>query len=658
MSLIRSAATLILICLTVVAPSAQAAVAPAHPAPGSAQQSAENFTYSDLLTSIRAGAVRSAKLHPATGTVDVQLKDGQRERVQYPLSDGRLGEQLAASGAEVSVDNQAAPEGFSLMRVLPTVLFLAVLLVVFLVIRSGMRHARDKQREFSRMSGGEVRGGEIPAVRFTDVAGCEEVVDSLEEIMLFLSQPQRFTRLGARMPRGVILHGPPGTGKTLLAKALAGEAGVPYFAVSGSEFVEMFVGRGAARVRELFGQARRSARGAVIFIDEIDAVGKRRGDSASASNDEREQTLNQILVEMDGFAALDRIVCLAATNRLDTLDPALLRPGRFGTHLHVDLPAEEGRLRILEVHARSKALADDVDLQRLAKVTYGSSGAELADMLNRAAILAARDEAKAITQAHIEDGYLDAIAGPRKRSAVSADGEREIVAVHEAGHVLCAELCPHVEKAQRVSIQQRGRAGGLAVYGRTDRALQSQQYLHEKLICALGGRAAEFVSKGQITSGAASDLQYANAMARQAVEELGFSTKAGQLVSSQSGQPIRVSDQTAALVDEEIRELVEAAYQDAVRLLQTHSEELHRLADALLDAEDLDRVEIVACLSAVAQTPRAKPRQARGGPRHVPEPQPAVLADRRERRQRRSMRARLAAALLRDNPRQTVRSTD
>jgi cell division protease FtsH len=566
------------------APAAQAADTEVPEAP--AKKTAES-SYSTLQQAIEDRTVEAATLHPREGVAEIQLTDGRNVKVEYPPTDETLAEELADAGAKVSVENGRKSSALAVlsMILLPMLMFGAL---AFALIRGRGANANGQGGK-QKMHGARVAENNVPAVRFTDVAGVEEVVESLEDLLVFLKTPERFERLGAQLPRGVIFHGPPGTGKTLLAKALAGEAEVPFYSVSGSDFVEMFVGRGAARVRELFADARRNP-AAVIFFDEFDALGKKRGSGAQGGNDEREQTLNQLLVEMDGFNTSSRVICIAATNRLDTLDPAVLRPGRFGTQLHVDLPSEEGRRAILEVHARSKPLAKDVDLDRLARITYGSSGADLADMLNRAAILAGKADEDVISQANIEDGYLDSIAGPRKRSAVLAEGEREVVAVHEAGHVLAAELCPTVEKAMRVSIEQRGRAGGLAIYGRTDRMLQSQQYLHEKLIAALGGRAAEFVSRGVITSGAANDLQQANAMARQAVEQLGFSEKAGQLVTAET----RVADKTVALIDDEVRRLVEDAYQDAIRLLSAHKDELMRLSDALLEHEDLDRVEIGA----------------------------------------------------------------
>jgi cell division protease FtsH len=620
---------LALIAFAIAAPAAQAAET-------AVPTKADEYSYSALQEAIRDRDVKRATLHPADGKADIWLADGREVSVEYPPTDEGLAGDLAKSGAAVKIDNdRSATRGQIVAMMLVPMLMIGLL--AFMLMR-GRRGPNATQKVHN------ARVATVPEVRFVDVAGVEEVVDSLQDLLVFLKTPERFERLGAQLPRGVIFHGPPGTGKTLLARALAGEAEVPFYSVSGSDFVEMFVGRGAARVRELFADARKQE-AAVIFFDEFDALGKKRGSGAHGGNDEREQTLNQLLVEMDGFSGASRVICIAATNRLDTLDPAVLRPGRFGTQLHVDLPSEEGRRAILDVHSRSKPLAADVDLDRLAHITYGSSGADLADMLNRAAILAGKEDAEVISQAHIEDGYLDSLAGPRKRSAVLAAGEREVVAVHEAGHVLAAELCPTVEKAMRVSIEQRGRAGGLAIYGRTDRMLQSQQYLHEKLVAALGGRAAEFVSTGVITSGAANDLQQANAMARAAVEQLGFSERAGQLVTAET----RVADATVALVDEEVRRLVEEAYADAVRLLSAHRDELMRLSDALLEHEDLDRVEIVACLSGVAEAPRARPREPHLRAVPAASSAPVPFAEPRRRRGER-VRARLAAALLRDRP--------
>jgi cell division protease FtsH len=633
--------------LSLFAAIALLALAAPPVAPAATPKPPAELSYTSLREAIKRHKIKSADLYPMQGVAKLTLRDGTKAVAGFPITDQELAGRLADAGAQVEIYNKQ--NGPSPLTLLPILLMIAV------VIGFAFWIARKQQAASMDRAGGATRNGKgtqgpeiaIPDVRFSDVAGIDEVVDSLQDLLVFLTQPERFERLGAKLPRGVIFHGPPGTGKTLLAKALAGEAGVPFFPVAGSEFVEMIVGRGAARIRSLFADAGRH-HAAIIFFDEFDALAKKRSNVSISGNDEREQTLNQLLVELDGFNPNSRIVCIAATNRLDTLDEAVLRPGRFGEHLLVDNPSEEGRRQILAVHSRNKPLADGVDLDRLAHITFGSSGADLADMLNRAAILAGKAGQDEITQANLEDGYLDAIAGPRKRNPLLAEGEQEVVAVHEAGHVLAAELCPTVENAMRVTIQPRGRAGGMAVYGRTDRMLHDPQYLHEKLVAILGGRAAEFVARGKITSGAANDLQQANAMARQAVEELGFSARAGQLVSTQGGQQVRVSEETVALIDAEVRRIVEDAYQDAVRLLSAHCDALDRLAGALVEHEDLDRPEIVAVLAGATGTPRATPRQASGGP--VPAPaRPVVHAHTQPlpRRRGERLRMRLAAALMR-----------
>ena len=374
-------------------------------------------------------------------------------------------------------------------------------------------------------------------MRFSDVAGCDEAVHEAAELVEFLKNPEAYRRLGAKMPSGLMLYGPPGTGKTLLAKAVAGEASAAFYAMSGSDFVEMYVGVGAGRVRDLFAKARGETP-AIIFIDEVDAIGAKRGGGPAGGNREADQTLNQLLVEMDGFTGNERLLVIAATNRLDTLDPALLRPGRFSRHIHVGAPSEQGRLEILSVHAKGKPLADDVDLPHLAKVTAGASGAELAEMLNEGAIMAARAERPQLTHEDLFEGFLRVVAGPRKASAMLATGEREAIAYHEAGHVLCAELCPTVDKTLHATINPRGQAAGFAIVGRSDRALHTAQHIHEQLIYILGGRAAEHVIYGTVSSGAANDLEKANGIARAAVEQYGLSAAVGQVVAT-AGRVLR-----------------------------------------------------------------------------------------------------------------------
>jgi cell division protease FtsH len=451
---------------------------------------------------------------------------------------------------------------------------------------------------------------EPPATRFSDVAGCDEAVEELREVVVFLEEPGRFRRVGARMPRGVVLHGPPGTGKTLLARAVAGESGVPFFALSGSDFVDTYVGVGAARVRDLFAQARRSEAGAIIFFDELDAIGRARGAGQTGADSEREGTLNQLLVELDGFGDRERIVVVAATNRLDMLDKALLRPGRFDRRVQVGLPAEAGRLAILRLHASGVPIAHPDSLEGLARVTAGFAGADLANIVNEAAIMAARAGRDSVLAADLDEGMLRAVAGPQRSDRRIGEGELEVIAWHEAGHALAAELCPTHQKAQRVTILSRGDAGGLALYGSNDRALSSQQNLHERMVVAMAGRAAEQTRFGVISSGAANDLEQVNRMAREAVERLGFSPRVGQIISAAGPYEVPVSAETRRVIDDEVGRMVDAAYEDAVALLEDHRQELDALAGLLLEREQIDRGEIEAALVALTGGGRRQPARA------------------------------------------------
>ena len=460
-----------------------------------------------------------------------------------PDDNGQLLHELAQQGVDVGSPGSTGGDSSAnplLALLLPPLVFVAVILVVLALVRrraarAGGAAACSAVPNTSLRASAQLTA--VPRERFGDIAGCDEAVEELAEVVDFLRHPERFELMGAKPPSGVILHGDPGTGKTLLAKALAGEAGVPFFATSGSDFVEKFVGVGASRVRELFERARSHEGGAVIFIDEIDAVARSR--SAGEGNGEREQTLNQILVELDGFSTSDRVICIAATNRLDVLDPALLRPGRFGRHIQVPLPAAAGRAAILKLHATGKPLAPDVDLDELAISMGGLSGAQLADAVNEAAIMAVRENALVIRRDHLREGYLRVLAGPKRRNAPIADGELEVIAAHEAGHVLCAEYGERYEKAQQVTVEPRGQAMGLAVYGQTDRALHDADYLHEALVATLGGRAAEQAVFGRVSSGAANDLQKATELARRAVEQFGFSPRLGQIVAGRRRSPRR-----------------------------------------------------------------------------------------------------------------------
>ncbi|MGE0028824.1 MAG: ATP-dependent metallopeptidase FtsH/Yme1/Tma family protein [Thermoleophilia bacterium] len=538
------------------------------------------------------------------------------------------------SPAAPAASSGSAMSGFMRFLIIPlSVAFLAVLVLgsIALIRRTSGRAAGGRGGAASH---GKIRKNaqvEPPSVRFGDVAGCDEAVEELNEVVVFLKEPERFRRVGARMPRGVILHGPPGTGKTLLAKAVAGESGVPFFALSGSDFVDTFVGVGASRVRDLFAQARKCEKGAIIFFDEIDAIGRQRGGGMSGADSEREGTLNQLLVELDGFGARDKVVVIAATNRLDMLDQALLRPGRFDRRVQVGLPAEAGRLAILELHSKGMPIEDRSALAALARVTAGFAGADLSNMVNEAAIMAARGGRRSILAADLDEGLLRSVAGPQRADRRIADGELEVIAWHEAGHCLAAELCPTHQKAQRVTILARGDAGGLALYGNEDRALTSQQHMHERMVVAMAGRAAEQIRFGIISSGAANDLEQVNTMAREAVERLGFSPRVGQIVSSAGPRQVPLSGETRRAIDEEIGRMVDAAYADAVALLTDHRDELDALAEALVAREQVDRGEIEDLLRSVQGGGRRLPTRADAlptsrGPVAVEVPVPALPA--------------------------------
>jgi cell division protease FtsH len=583
---------------------------PRSPAPAPTQ---EGPVYSTLLKAMERGQVSSVTVDGGTGEADVVLANGFAGRTALPLDDPALLRQLAASGAVVRVTPPHETSSSALAGLIPTLLMLLLFGGLIWMLRRRAK-AGAGGPDMSLRSSVEVT--HVPRERFANIAGCDEVVEELEEVVQFFRDPSRFAHLGARLPSGIMLHGDPGTGKTLLAKALAGEAGIPFFATSGSDFVEKFVGVGASRVRELFAKARRHPEGAVIFIDEIDAVGRAR--SAGEANGEREQTLNQILVELDGFSTTDRVVCIAATNRLDVLDPALLRPGRFGRHIAVPLPSASGRAEILRVHAAGKPLDDEVDLTELATTMSGLSGAQLAEVVNEAAIMAGRGGAMSIRRGDFREAFLRVLAGPKRRNAPLADGELEVIAAHEAGHVLCAEYSEHYEKAQQVTVEPRGQAMGLAVYGQVDRALHDPDYLHETLMATLAGRAAEQIVFGRISSGAANDLQKATELARRAVEELGFSARLGQIVAGRAP----FSESTRAIVDSEIERMVADAYLDALDVLGAHRPELDRLRTRLVESRELERIDILAAIgrrpAAVEELPRPSTRPAAASPEELP----------------------------------------
>jgi len=547
--------------------------------------------------------VRTATIYDASSTVEGELTDGTRYRTAFPEAYGeRLTQDLLDHGVEADVDGSDSDlVGDIVFGLLPTFLIVGVFVWFVLQFQRG-----GKAMRFGRArTAGEDRSGDVT---FADVAGADEAVTELREVVEYLRDPDRFRRLGARIPKGVLLVGPPGTGKTLLARAVAGEAGVPFLSLSGSDFVEMFVGIGASRVRDLFRQAVDKAP-AIVFVDEIDAVGRHRGAGLGGGHDEREQTLNQLLVEMDGFARTDGVVLIAATNRPDILDPALLRPGRFDRQIPVDAPDLRGREAVLSVHLRGKPLADDVDVATLARRTPGFTGADLANLVNEGALLAARRGADRLAAVDLNAAVDRVLAGP-ERSRILSESERRLVAVHESGHAIVSHLLPHAHDVHKVSIVARGAALGYTVLLPTDdRHLHTLAELSDQLAVALAGRAAEDVVFGEPTTGAADDIERATRLATAMTTEYGMSDKLGPrrlvghdaepFLGLESRQRADHGDELAARVDEEVSRLLEEAQDRARRILEAHRPGLERLAAALLERETVADDELAGLLSAL-----------------------------------------------------------
>ena len=481
-----------------------------------------------------------------------------------------------------------------LTSVLPYLLLVGVM-IIFTVIVMRQSTGGGKMSSFSKAN---VRQNTGKKVTFNDVAGADEEKQELEEIVDFLKNPGKYREIGARVPKGVLLVGPPGTGKTLLAKAVAGEAGAPFFSISGSDFVEMFVGVGASRVRDLFEQAKKKTP-SIIFIDEIDAVGRQRGAGLGGGHDEREQTLNQLLVEMDGFTENDSIIVMAATNRRDILDPALLRPGRFDRQIVVNYPDIKGREEILKVHTRNKNIGPDVDLKTIAATTAGFTGADLENLVNEAALLAARGNRRAITKADIEEATIKVVAGPEKKSKVVTPEEKRLTAYHESGHAITTYFCKSQDKVHQVSIIPRGMAGGFTMHvPEKDRSFVSKTYMEEEIIVLLGGRVAEKLILDDISTGASNDIERATSVARNMVTRYGFSEKLGPILYGHENQEVflgrdysqgrNYSENVAAEIDGEIRELIETGYEKAKEILTEHGDLLERCAQYLMKHEKID----------------------------------------------------------------------
>jgi cell division protease FtsH len=572
-------------------------------------QASQTWPYSRLIDEVQNNKVETVKISADRTQAQVIDREGTPILVNLP-NDPQLIDILSENGVDIAVRPQN-DEGW-LFRALSSLLFPILLLVgLFFLLRRAQSGPGSQAMNFGK-SKARVQMEPKTQVTFGDVAGIEQAKLELTEVVDFLKNADRFTAIGAKIPKGVLLVGPPGTGKTLLAKAVAGEAGVPFFSISGSEFVEMFVGVGASRVRDLFEQAKANAP-CIVFIDEIDAVGRQRGAGLGGGNDEREQTLNQLLTEMDGFEGNTGIIIIAATNRPDVLDSALMRPGRFDRQVVVDRPDYSGRQEILNVHARGKTLAKDVDLNKIARRTPGFTGADLANLLNEAAILAARRSLTEISMDEVNDAIDRVMAGPEKKNRVMSEKRKELVAYHEAGHALVGALMPDYDPVQKISIIPRGRAGGLTWFtpseDRMESGLYSRSYLQNQMAVALGGRLAEEIIYGEeeVTTGASNDLQQVTRVARQMVTRFGMSDRLGPVaLGRQNGNVFMgrdiasdrdFSNETAAAIDEEVRNYVDQAYSRAKKVLTENRHILDRLAEMLIEKETVEADELQEVLA-------------------------------------------------------------
>ena len=565
------------------------------------QPKVQEMHYTDFMKQVEDGQVSKVVL--VENVIKGTLSDGTEFKSVmpgFPYQEDNLVDKLQAKNIDIKAENPPEPPWWSslISSLLPIVL-LAALWFFFMNQTQG---GGGKMMSFGR-SRAKVSGGDKVKVHFSDVAGADEAKQELEEVVEFLKHPKKYNELGAKIPKGVLLFGPPGTGKTLLAKAVAGEAGVPFFSISGSDFVEMFVGVGASRVRDLFDQAKKHAP-CIVFIDEIDAVGRQRGAGLGGGHDEREQTLNQMLVEMDGFAANEGIIIIAATNRPDILDPALLRPGRFDRQIVVDRPDVKGRLAILKVHIKGKPVDKNVDLEVLARRTPGFTGADLSNLVNEAALLAARRNKKSIFMSELEDSIERVMAGPERKSKVMSDKEKRLTAYHEGGHTLVGMLLPNADPVHKVTIIPRGRAGGYTLMlPKEDRSYATRGELLDKLKTLLAGRVAEEVVLKEISAGAQNDIQRATQMARSMIMEYGMSKHLGPIAFGDSsdhqvflGRDLNnqrnYSEEVASDIDREVRKLITTAYEECRILLSDNIDKLHDIAAALMDKETLDAEEL------------------------------------------------------------------
>ena len=608
--------------------------------PGSGPETPD---YTTFVQRVDSGQIESVTWNTKDNTLNVKQKDGTSYDEAYPDSDSAQA-QLLNSLQQHDVKTEIKGKGGSsllslLTYILPFLLFFAF----WIFLMNQMQGGGSRVMSFGK-SRAKRMSVDAPKITFRDVAGADEAVQELQEIKEFLENPKKFQALGARIPKGVLLYGPPGTGKTLLARAVAGEAGVPFFSISGSDFVEMFVGVGASRVRDLFEQAKQNSP-CIIFMDEIDAVGRHRGAGMGGGHDEREQTLNQLLVEMDGFEMKDNIILIAATNRPDILDPALLRPGRFDRQIVVDRPDRKGRKHILEVHTRGKPLAQNIDLDALAGQTPGFTGADLANLINEAALLTARGNKREITMLELEEGIMRVIAGPEKKSRVMSEKERLVTAYHELGHAIVGHLLPNSDPVHKVSIISRGQALGYTISLPTeDKFLTTRAELNDTMAMTLGGRAAEEIVFSEITTGASNDLEKVTETAKQMVMRFGMSERLGPRVFGHdrsmpflgrefSAEP-DYSDEVAREIDDEVRRMVEDAHQTSKDILSEHREQLDTISRILLERETIEADEFIALLEGKpedevfakdeeeAKPPEAPAVEEKGTAREGPKPRP------------------------------------
>jgi cell division protease FtsH len=557
----------------------------------------KKITYSQLIERVEAGEVKDVLFVPKSRAIEGKLSNGEKFKVNYPSDQSQIALEERLREHNVLFDSKGtgdSPWWSILGYVLPFVIFFGF----WIFLMNQMQGGGSKVMSFGK-SRAKRMAPDSPKITFKDVAGVDEAVEELQEIKEFLENPKKFQALGARIPKGVLLYGPPGTGKTLLARAVAGEAGVPFFSISGSDFVEMFVGVGASRVRDLFEQAKQAAP-CIVFMDEIDAVGRHRGAGLGGGHDEREQTLNQLLVEMDGFEMKDNIILIAATNRPDILDPALLRPGRFDRQIVVDRPDRNGRRKILEVHTKGKPIDVGIDLDTLAAGTPGFTGADLANLVNEAALLAARRGRKTIAGFELEEGIMRVIAGPEKKTRLLSEHERKVTAYHEMGHALVGHYLPNCDEVHKISIISRGAALGYTIsLPAEDKFLTTKSALMDQLAMTLGGRAAEELVFHEVTTGAANDLEKVTSTAKHMIMRYGMSEKLGPrtlgrnhdlpfLGRDMASEP-DYSEEIAREIDDEIRRVIEEAHERALNVLRAHMDELNRISALLIERETIDK---------------------------------------------------------------------